>query len=117
MLALSIFTTHSGVVNDVITPDAERRLTTTSKGYGIKAFDLGGHGNVVPLVISDATGLNLTLMRCAMWMGFFVTIINKEHGATARQADVTIVFGRACAKRGSNFPHRTGTATLPQRAE
>jgi len=79
------------VVNDVITPDAERRLTTTSKGYGIKAFDLGGHGNVVPLVISDATGLNLTAYAVRNVDGLFVTIINKEHGATARQADVTIV--------------------------
>jgi hypothetical protein len=78
------------VVNDVLTPDAERRLTTTSKGYGIKAFDLGGHGNVVPLAISNPDGINLTAYAVRNGNELFVTIINKEHGAAARQANVTI---------------------------
>ena len=29
-------------------------------GYGIKAFDLGGHGSVLPLTISNSDSLDLT---------------------------------------------------------
>lgn len=60
-------------------------------GYGIKAFDLGGHGNAVPLTISDAPGLDLTAYAVRSGRGeLFVTIINKEHGADGRSAGATI---------------------------
>jgi hypothetical protein len=80
------------VVNDVITPDADRRLTITPKGYGIKAFDLGGHGSVMPVAISNADGINLTAYAVRDGAEVFVTLINKEHGSTAREAQVTIVL-------------------------
>ncbi len=60
-------------------------------GYGIKAFDLGGHGNALPLTISDTAGLDLTAYAVRSDGGkLFVTIINKEHSADGRSADVTI---------------------------
>jgi len=60
-------------------------------GYGIKAFDLGGHGNTLPLTISDTAGLDLTAYAVRNDGGkLFVTIINKEHGADGRSADVAI---------------------------
>ena len=58
-------------------------------GYGIKAFDLGSHGKFIPVTISNPGNLNLTAYAV---LGndkiFYLTIINKEHGATARDAVV-----------------------------
>jgi len=79
------------VVNDVITPDAEGRITTNPKGYGLKAFDLGGHGSIAPLSISNPGGVNLTAYALRDGTNLFVTVINKGHGEAAREANVTIV--------------------------
>jgi hypothetical protein len=60
-------------------------------GYGIKAFDLGGHGRLVPVTISNTDQLNLSAY--AMQAGakdFFVTLINKEHGPQPKIANVLI---------------------------
>jgi hypothetical protein len=78
------------VVNDVITLDSNHRLMTNPKGYGLKAFELGSHGNVEPLTISNPDGLNLTAYAVGGPKQQFVTLINKEHGPGAREAKVTI---------------------------
>lgn len=60
-------------------------------GYGIKAFDLGSHGKLVAANISNPENLNLSAY--AVRDGehrLFLTIINKEHGAGARSANVSI---------------------------
>ncbi len=60
-------------------------------GYGLKAFELGGHGSVLPLVVSNADSLNLTAYAVRGADGkLLVTVINKEHGAEGRSADLTI---------------------------
>jgi hypothetical protein len=60
-------------------------------GYGIKAFDLGGHGRVLPLTMSNTDALDLTAYAVRHKdRTLLVTIINKEHGADGRNADVTI---------------------------
>jgi hypothetical protein len=60
-------------------------------GYGIKAFDLGGQGNVLPVTISNTKSLDLTAYAVrGEDKTLRVTIINKEHGADAQGADVTI---------------------------
>jgi hypothetical protein len=61
------------------------------KAYAIKAFDLGSHGWTEPVVLSNAAGLNLTAYAVGDATHLCVTIINKEHGAGARDAAVTIV--------------------------
>ncbi len=64
--------------------------------YGIKAFDLGGHGKVLPVTISNPDLLNLsayTDLDDAKTLYF--TIINKEHGETGRDARITLVQNRA----------------------
>jgi hypothetical protein len=64
---------------------------TTPKGYGIKAFTLGSAGQVKPVEIANADGINLTAY-CAGGAGEdYVTIINKTHGAGAADAAVMIV--------------------------
>ncbi len=60
-------------------------------GYGIKAFDLGSHGNLLPLAITNADGVNLTAyaVRDAD-KNLLVTLINKEHGPGARKLKAAI---------------------------
>ncbi|HEY4414959.1 MAG TPA: glycosyl hydrolase family 79 C-terminal domain-containing protein [Verrucomicrobiae bacterium] len=62
--------------------------------YGMKTFDIGRHGNVLPLTITNVGKINLTAyaVRSAD-KNLFVTIINKEHDAGARAAQVTIAAG------------------------
>jgi hypothetical protein len=78
------------VANDVITPDANGDLTINPKGYGLKAFELGGHGGLQPVTLSNPEGLNFTAYAVRGPGGLFVTLINKEHGGGAREANVTV---------------------------
>lgn len=58
-------------------------------GYGIKTFDLGSHGRLVPAQISNPAGLNLSVYAIlADDHSLFLTIINKEHGHAAKAAGV-----------------------------
>jgi hypothetical protein len=67
-------------------------------GYGVKAFDLGGHGTSLPIMTSNVDGINLTAyaVRCAD-KHLFVTLINKEHDSPPRDANVAITAGEAFA--------------------
>ena len=63
-------------------------------GYGIKAFDLGRHGQIVQTTITSAQSLNITAYTVAAdKQGLFITVINKEHGPTARSATVILATG------------------------
>ncbi len=63
-------------------------------GYGIKAFDLGSHGQAVPATVAGSGNGNLTAYSVlAPDKGLCVTLINKEHGAVGRSAEVTINVG------------------------
>jgi hypothetical protein len=60
-------------------------------GYGIKAFDLGSHGKLVPVKLSNAENLNLTAYAVlGDDKNLNLTIISKEHGPTGRAATVSI---------------------------
>ena len=60
-------------------------------GYAIKAFNLGSHGHVEPLTISNPDGINLTAYAIRDGGNLFVTIIDKDHGPGAKAVKVTIV--------------------------
>jgi Glycosyl hydrolase family 79 C-terminal beta domain len=77
--------------NGTIYPDANGDYQVYPIGYGIKAFDLGGHGSVEPVTLSNTAGLDLTAYAIGDPTNLYVTIINKEHDAGARDAAVTIV--------------------------
>jgi hypothetical protein len=79
------------VVSDVIAPDSNGEFAIKPKGYGIKAFDLGSHGSIAPVAISNPNEVNLTAYAVRDVNTLFVTIINKDHGANAHGADVTIL--------------------------
>jgi hypothetical protein len=65
--------------------------TVRPLGYGIKAFDLGAHGNFVPVKLNGSEHLNL---RAHAVLGpdknIYLTLINNEHGDSAKDASVTI---------------------------
>ncbi len=65
--------------------------------YGTKTFDLGSHGRIVPAQMeSNPDNLNLTAYAVlAQDKTLLVTLINKEHGAGAREANVSIMPGQA----------------------
>ena len=61
-------------------------------GYAVKAFELGSHGAVVPVAITNADGVNLTAYSVlSATNSLYVTIINKEHDTGARSAKVTVI--------------------------
>jgi hypothetical protein len=63
-------------------------------GYGIKAFELGGHGRIVPTTISNPDQINLSVHAVLDDdKKLCVTVINKEHGAQGRTAEIKIAGG------------------------
>jgi hypothetical protein len=73
---------------------SSREYQINPKAYAIRAFDLGSQGRVKPVAIGNPGGLNLTAYAVGEETNLCVTIINKEHGAGARSAAVTITPGR-----------------------
>ncbi len=63
-------------------------------GYGIKAFDLGGHGRVVHATLNNPAGVDLTAYGVlAADNSLWVTVINKSHDASATTVNLTIQSG------------------------
>ncbi|MBV8906280.1 MAG: hypothetical protein JOZ22_21795 [Acidobacteriia bacterium] len=65
---------------------------TAPKGYGIKAFNVGGHGYVEPVTIFNPDGINVTAYAAGDRQNLYVTIINKTHSSTndTTHAQVTV---------------------------
>jgi hypothetical protein len=86
------------VVNDVITLDESREAAPNPKAYGLKAFELGSRGIPEPVKIENPSQVNLTAYAALNvsaangTSAFFFTLINKEHGPGAREADVTVAL-------------------------
>ncbi|HTC94633.1 MAG TPA: malectin domain-containing carbohydrate-binding protein [Terriglobales bacterium] len=63
-------------------------------GYGIKAFDLGGHGRVVHAALNNPSAVDLTAYGVlAADNSLWVTVINKSHDASATTVNLTIQSG------------------------
>ena len=59
--------------------------------YGLKLFDLGGHGKILPVNISSTTNQNLAAYATLGEDGnIFVTLINKSHGVAAANLKVQL---------------------------
>ncbi|MDB6017626.1 MAG: hypothetical protein JWR19_2115 [Pedosphaera sp.] len=69
-------------------------------GYALKAFELGGYGQLVPAQIAaNADDVNLTAYGLlAKDKSLLVTLINKDHSTGAHDAKVTLTPGDAYAK-------------------
>ena len=80
------------LTTDTFHPDSSGNYQLYPKAYGIRAFDLGGHGRVESVAIADKDTLNLTAYAVGDATNLYVTIINKEHGGGARAAAVTLAL-------------------------
>jgi hypothetical protein len=76
-------------------PAACNNFVINPKGYGIKAFDLGGHGYPLDLALQSSESpreFNLTGYAVASGQDLYVTLINKTQGtANGDTARLTIV--------------------------
>jgi hypothetical protein len=63
-------------------------------GYAEKMFALGGHGRLLPASVTNQDNLNLAVFAAlADKKTVYVTLINREHGAGARAANVVLAPG------------------------
>jgi hypothetical protein len=87
------FHNNEWLLTDTVYLDKNAVYHLNPKAYGIKAFDLGSHGNVAAMAISNPKKLNLTAYAVNGGTNLWITIINKEHNGGARSAQVTIAPG------------------------
>ncbi len=114
------FHTSQWKYNGTIYLDREGNYEIHPMGYGIKAFDVGGHGRIEPVSITNPDTLDLTAYAVDDSGTLYVTIINKEHDLAAsdeppaRSAKVRIdspgYSGRAFAIY-MTAPHHNPAAT------
>lgn len=86
------FHNQGWIPTDTIFPDSQGNYEVHPKAYALKAFDLGGQGSVDPLGIVNANDVNLTAYAVGDETNLYVTVINREYGAGARDAMVTIAL-------------------------
>ena len=84
------FHTYLGKYNGTVYYDTNGNYQIFPIAYGMKAFDLGGHGNVESVSITNTAGLNLTAYAVGNTTNLYITVINREYGTNARNAAVTI---------------------------
>jgi len=69
-------------------------------GYGIKMFELGSHGDLLPVEVSqNKDRVNLVAYAVtAPGKALSVTLINREYGTKGKTAEVSVEAGRSFAK-------------------
>ncbi|MBV9083758.1 MAG: hypothetical protein JOZ62_13850 [Acidobacteriaceae bacterium] len=86
------------ILTDTIVPDPNPcnavcgNYQTAPKGYGMKAFNFGGHGYVKPVTISNPDGINLTAYAVGDRQNLYLTMINKTHSSTNDIADARVTI-------------------------
>lgn len=73
------------------------------KGYAIRAFDLIAGSRVEPLTMANPTNANVTAYASKGDGYLYVTLINKEHGANAHAANVSIAAGFTKGKASAMY--------------
>jgi hypothetical protein len=74
--------------------------TILPPGYGIKMFELGGHGDLLPVEVEkNKQKVNLVAYG-VMGQGkvLYVTLINREYGSKGRAAEVELEVGKSMEK-------------------
>ncbi len=72
------FHTFLGKYNATFYYDANGNYQIYPVAYGIKAYDVGGHGSNMPVTITNSTGLNVTAYAVGQGTNLYVTIVNKD---------------------------------------
>ena len=70
--------------------------------YALKAFDLGAHGQIVPVALENPKAVNLTAFATSK----SITIINKERGDGARGNDLITGASRRRCRDDRHHPRR-----------
>lgn len=85
-------------------------------GYGIKAFELGGRGHIVPTQLtSAATNLNVSAYATlADDKTFFVTLINKSFGAGAQNLSIALAANGQFSRAEAMFLTAPGSDVAAQ---
>lgn len=79
------------IFTDTIYLDAGKNFQLNPKASGIKAFDLGGHGNALTAAkLFNPKNVNVNCYAVGATTNLYVTIINKTHGSTSAVTIVTI---------------------------
>ncbi len=78
--------------NGTLYPDANGNYQVYPVGYGIKAFDLGGHGYVEPVAITNPNGSNVTAYAVGSGQDTYVTIVNKTHSPYLNSVDAVVTI-------------------------
>lgn len=93
------FHNNPWIPTDTVVPDPNpcpktgcTNYRVSPKGYGIKAFDLGSHGSVMPVSLSNPGKVNLTAYAVGTSQDVYVTIINKTHSTTHDVTNVDAVI-------------------------
>ncbi len=85
------FHTYQWKYNGTVYQDSDGNLQVYPIAYGIRAFDVGGHGTIDSVVIGNPDTLDLTAYAVTdSTRTLFITIINREYGTGVRDANVTI---------------------------
>jgi len=79
---------------------SEKGYTILPPGYGIKMFELGGHGDLLPVQVEKNTEkVNLVAYGVMESPGVVnVTLINREYGSKGRVAEVELEAGKSVEK-------------------
>jgi hypothetical protein len=74
--------------------------TILPPGYGIKMFELGGHGDLLPVEVEkNKEKVNLVAYGVmAAGKVLYVTLINREYGSKGRAAEVELEVGKSVEK-------------------
>lgn len=68
-------------------------------GYALKMFSLAAHGSLIPATLENADNLNLAVYAINTDKNnLAVTLINREHGVSARTTEVILKLGVAAAR-------------------
>lgn len=86
------FHTSMWKYNGTFYPDANGNYQIYPVGYGIKAFDLGGHGYVEPVTITNPNGSNVTAHAVGDSQYTYVTIVNKTHSPYLNSVDAAVTI-------------------------
>ena len=77
--------------------------------YGMKMFDFGGHGKLLPTAVTAATNQNVVAYSTlSEGKTVFVTIINKMHGPEAKEQVVKVKLDQPLADSKANVIHLCG---------
>ena len=87
------FHNKSWIFTDTIYRASDETFHFNPKAYAFKAFDIASNGRINPVSMSNPDKMNVTAYAVRSDREIYVTLINKEHGATRRTASVTLQAG------------------------